>query len=369
MIPEHKASIARIEEALSLLGRRFDIDVSRQKLLDLIQQTEDPDLWNKPDAAKKVMQDKRRLEVNIGRFDAVKRRLDDAVVLIGLGDEMGDAGSIKEAEAELAELVKEADKLETQCLLGGEMDGSNAYLEIHAGAGGTESCDWAGILLRMYTRWAEREGFKVDVVEYSDGDAAGIKSATLHIQGDFAYGMAKTEGGVHRLVRISPFDSNARRHTSFSSVFVYPEVTDDIEITINPADLRVDTYRAQGAGGQHVNKTESAVRITHLPTNTVVASQQDKSQIRNRDICMRMLKARLYEQEVQRREVEANKFAANKTEIGWGHQIRSYVLQPYQMVKDLRTDVETSNTTAVLDGDLEAFIKAALAQRVGNVRS
>lgn len=314
------------------------------------------------------MQAKRRLENNLGQYDAIRKRLEDAQVLIDLGEEMDDAASIKEGEGELAALVKEAEKLETQCLLGGEVDGNNAYIEIHAGAGGTESCDWAGMLLRMYTRWAEQEGFKVDTVEYSDGDQAGIKSATLHVQGDFAYGLAKTEGGVHRLVRISPFDSNARRHTSFSSVYVYPEVDDNIVIDINPSDLRIDTYRAQGAGGQHVNKTESAVRITHLPTNIVVASQQDKSQHRNRDICMRMLKARLYEHERQRREVEASKTAAEKTEIGWGHQIRSYVLQPYQMVKDLRTDVETSNTAGVLDGDIGAFIKAALAQKVGNKR-
>lgn len=315
------------------------------------------------------MQSKRRLETNLGQYDGIRKRLEDAQVLIDLGEEMADENSIKEGEAELNALVKEAEKLETQCLLGGEVDANNAYIEIHAGAGGTESCDWAGMLLRMYTRWAEQQGYKVDVLEYSDGDQTGIKSATLHVQGDYAYGLAKTEGGVHRLVRISPFDSNARRHTSFSSVYVYPEVDDDINIVINPADLRIDTYRAQGAGGQHVNKTESAVRITHLPTNIAVASQQDKSQHRNRDICMRMLKARLYEHEQQRREAEASKTAEEKTAIGWGHQIRSYVLQPYQMVKDLRTEIETSNTAGVLDGDLADFIKAALAQRVGNKRT
>lgn len=349
-------------------GGRFDVDVARKTLGSLEEKATDADLWANPGAAKKVMQDKRRLEINLGKYDAIRQRLDDAQVLIDLGESENDAASIKEGEAELAALVKEAEKLETQCLLGGEMDGSNAYMEIHSGAGGTESCDWAGMLLRMYTRWAEKQGFDVDVVEYSDGDQAGIKSATLHIKGPFAYGLGKTESGVHRLVRISPFDSNARRHTSFSSIYVYPEVDDNIDIIINPADLRIDTYRAQGAGGQHVNKTESAVRITHIPTNTVVASQQDKSQIRNRDICMRMLKARLYELELQKREAEANKMAEQKTEIGWGHQIRSYVLQPYQMVKDLRTDVETSNTAGVLDGDIDEFIKAALAQRVGNRR-
>jgi peptide chain release factor 2 len=314
------------------------------------------------------MQDKRRLELNIGKYDDIRRRLDDAQVLIDLGEEAADAASVKEGEGELSTLIAEAEKLETQCLLGGEADPNNAYLEIHAGAGGTESCDWAGILLRMYTRWAERQGFGVEVVEESDGDQAGIKSATLHIKGPYAYGLGKTEGGVHRLVRISPFDSSARRHTSFSSVYVYPELDDTITIDINPADLRIDTYRAQGAGGQHVNKTESAVRITHLPTNIVVASQQDKSQHRNREICMRMLKARLYEAEMQKREAAAMELASQKTEIGWGHQIRSYVLQPYQMVKDLRTDVETSNTAQVLDGDIDMFIRAALAQRVGNKR-
>lgn len=329
----------------------------------------DGELWSNPDAAKKVMQDKRRLELSLGRYDDVRRRLDDALVLMELAEAEGDAASLAEADGELSQLVAEADKLETQCLLGGEADANNAYLEIHAGAGGTESCDWAGMLLRMYSRWAERQDFKVDVIEHSAGEQAGIKSATLHIQGPYAYGMAKTEGGVHRLVRISPFDSNARRHTSFCSVYVYPEVDDDIEIDINPADLRVDTYRSQGAGGQHVNTTESAVRITHLPTGIVVASQQDKSQHRNRDICMRMLKARLYEHEMQKREEAATAANAEKTEIGWGHQIRSYVLQPYQLVKDLRTDVETSNTGAVLDGDLTDFIKAALADRVGNKRT
>lgn len=314
------------------------------------------------------MQEKSRLEVVLGQYDGIRRRLDDALMLIELGETEGDSASVGEGEGELKALEAEADKLETQCLLGGEVDGNNAYLEVHAGAGGTESCDWAGMLLRMYSRWAEREGFKVTIIDTADGDQAGVKSATLYIEGTFAYGMAKTEGGVHRLVRISPFDSNARRHTSFASVFVYPEVDDTIEIEINMSDVRVDTYRASGAGGQHVNKTDSAVRMTHLPTGIVVASQQDRSQHRNRDICLQMLKARLYEHERQKQEAEKQANAATKTEIGWGHQIRSYVLQPYQMVKDLRTGEETSNTTAVLDGDIGAFIKAALAGRVGNVR-
>ncbi|MCP5404719.1 MAG: peptide chain release factor 2 [Pseudomonadaceae bacterium] len=369
MTPEQRAQVDRVEEALGLLGRSLDLDEARKQYAALEARAADGELWNDPDAAKKVMQDKRKLELSLGRYDDVRRRLDDALVLLELAEAENDAASVQEAEGELAALVGEADKLETQCLLSGEADANNAYLEIHAGAGGTESCDWAGMLLRMYSRWAERQGFKVDTVDYAAGEQAGIKSATLHIQGPYAFGMAKTEGGVHRLVRISPFDSNARRHTSFSSVYVYPEVDDDIDIDINPADLRVDTYRSQGAGGQHVNTTESAVRITHIPTNIVVSSQQDKSQHRNRDICMRMLKARLYEHEVQKREEAAAATNAEKSAIGWGHQIRSYVLQPYQMVKDLRTDVETSNTGGVLDGELDAFIKAALADKVGNKRA
>jgi peptide chain release factor 2 len=325
-------------------------------------------LWQNPTHAKKLLQEKSKLEAVLGRYDAVRRRLDDAITLIELGEEAADANSVAEGEAELAALEAEADTLETQCLLSGEADGNNAYLEIHAGAGGTESCDWAGMLMRMYMRWAEHSGFKVSIIDTADGDQTGVKSATLHIAGTFAYGLAKTEGGVHRLVRISPFDSNARRHTSFASVFVYPEVDESIEIEINMADVRVDTYRASGAGGQHVNKTDSAVRMTHLPTNIVVASQQDRSQHRNREICLNMLKARLFEHELQKQEAEKQASAAVKTEIGWGHQIRSYVLQPYQMVKDLRTAHETSNTAAVLDGAIGPFIKAALAARVGNVR-
>jgi peptide chain release factor 2 len=241
-------------------------------------------------------------------------------------------------------------------------------LEIHAGAGGTESCDWAGMLLRMYSRWAERQGFKVVLVDEQDGDQAGIKSATLQIQGPYAYGLAKMESGVHRLVRISPFDSNARRHTSFASVFVYPEIDETIVVEINPADVRVDTYRSSGAGGQHVNTTDSAIRITHIPTNTVVTCQQDRSQHRNREIAWNLLRAKLFELEQKKQQAARDSMAANQTEIGWGHQIRSYVLQPYQMIKDLRTGVETSNTVGVLDGDLNAFIQAALADKVGSTR-
>jgi peptide chain release factor 2 len=326
-------------------------------------------LWSDSNKAKAVMQEKRRLEVQVGTYDGIQRRLEDAVALIELGDEAGDEASVKEGETELRALVVESKKLEVQCLLGGQMDGSNAFLEVHAGAGGTESCDWAGMLLRMYMRWAERSGFKVTMIEETDGDQAGVKSATIQIEGPFAYGMAKTETGIHRLVRISPFDSNARRHTSFASVFVYPEVDDTIEIEIDMSQVRVDTYRSSGAGGQHVNTTDSAIRLTHLPTGIAVACQQDRSQHRNREIAMNMLKARLYELEMAKQDEERTAMEATKSDNSWGHQIRSYVLQPYQMVKDLRTAEETSNTTAVLDGDIDTFIQAALAAKVGNKRS
>lgn len=345
------------------------MDVARGRLIELEQMAADGALWNDAAKAKAVMQEKRRLELNLGSYDGLRRRLDDAVTLLELGEAEDDAGVMAEGDRDLQVVLAEAKKMEVQCLLGGEVDGNNAYIEIHAGAGGTESCDWAGMLLRMYSRWAERQGFKVILVDEQSGDQAGVKSATIQVVGDFAYGLAKTEGGIHRLVRISPFDSNARRHTSFASVYVYPEIDDDIEININPADLKIDTLRSSGAGGQHVNKTESAIRMTHIPTGISVYCQQDRSQHRNRDIALKILKSRLYEHERQKKDVERAAVEAGKTEIGWGHQIRSYVLQPYQMVKDLRTGVETSNTTAVLDGDIDAFIQAALADKVGNKRT
>ena len=276
----------------------------------------------------------------------------------------GDQGMIAEAEEVFEKLNKEAKKVEMESLFSGEADGNDAYIEIHAGAGGTESQDWAMMLMRMYIRWAEKRGYKVTTQQYMAGEEAGIKSVTLEITGADAYGWLKTESGVHRLVRISPFDSNARRHTSFASVWVYPVIDEEIEIEINENDLRVDTYRASGAGGQHVNTTDSAVRITHLPTKIVVQCQNQRSQHKNRASAMKMLKARLYEAELQKREEKAQAEAEAKTEIGWGHQIRSYVLQPYQMVKDLRTGVESGNPNAVLDGDLDKFMQAALAARV-----
>jgi len=294
----------------------------------------------------------------------IERDLGDAVELIELGESEGDAGVVAEAEAALQKLREEARQRELESLLSGEADGNDCYLEAHAGAGGTEAQDWAEMMLRMYVRWAEKHGYKVEWLEESGGEEAGIKSATVRINGRNAYGWLKTESGVHRLVRISPFDSNARRHTSFASAWVYPVIDDKIDVEINDKDLRIDTYRSSGAGGQHVNKTDSAVRITHLPTGIVVQCQSERSQHQNRAHAFAMLRARLYELELEKREAATDAMNAAKTDIGWGHQIRSYVLQPYQMVKDLRTNVETSNTGAVLDGDIDRFLAAALAARI-----
>ncbi|GBQ30573.1 translation peptide chain release factor 2 [Gluconacetobacter sacchari DSM 12717] len=293
----------------------------------------------------------------------------DTLDLVELAEMEGDEAVLKDAMRMLRDLAEEAKRREIESLLSGEADSNDCYMEVNAGAGGTEAQDWAEMLLRMYTRWAEQHGYKVTLMESSEGEQAGLKSATIQVSGPNAYGWLKTEAGVHRLVRISPFDAAARRQTSFASVWVYPVVDDSIEIEINEADLKVDTFRASGAGGQHVNKTESAIRITHIPTGIVVACQTDRSQHRNRATAMTMLKARMYEQELQRREAAAAQTEAAKTDIGWGHQIRSYVLAPYQLVKDLRTNVERGNPEAVLDGDLDDFMAAALAARVGATRS
>ncbi len=310
------------------------------------------------------MQQRDELDSQIGAVKRLEAAIRDNSELIEMGEAEGDEDVVKEAEQALQDALKDARSAQVETLLSGEADGNDCYLEIHSGAGGTESQDWANILLRMYTRWAERRKFKVEVMEMHDGEEAGIKSATVKISGHNAYGWLKTESGVHRLVRISPYDSAARRHTSFSSAWVYPVVDDTINIEINESDLKVDTYRSSGAGGQHVNTTDSAIRITHVPTGVVVACQQERSQHKNRATAMAMLKARLYEMELQKREEAANAESAAKTDVGWGHQIRSYVLQPYQMVKDLRTGHETSNTAAVLDGDLDDFMEASLAARV-----
>jgi peptide chain release factor 2 len=310
------------------------------------------------------MRQRDELDVQVRAVRDFSQQVRDNLELIEMGEAEGDADIVKEAEKAIDDLVETARRVQIETLLNGEADHNDCYLEIHAGAGGTESQDWASMLLRMYTRWAERRKFRVETLELHPGEEAGIKSATIQITGHNAYGWLKTEAGVHRLVRISPYDSAARRHTSFSSAWVYPVVDDSINIEINESDLKVDTYRSSGAGGQHVNTTDSAIRITHVPTGIVVACQQERSQHKNRATAMQMLKARLYEQELEKREAAANAEAAAKTEIGWGHQIRSYVLQPYQMVKDLRTNFETSNTGAVLDGDLDGFMEASLASRV-----
>ena len=310
------------------------------------------------------MRDRDELDVQVKAVRDFETQLRDNIELIELGEAEGDVAIVKEAEKAIDGLRETAARLQIETLLSGEADSNDAFLEIHAGAGGTESQDWASMLLRMYTRWAERRKFKVETMEIHPGEEAGIKSATIQIKGHNAYGWLKTEAGVHRLVRISPYDSAARRHTSFSSAWVYPVIDDTINIEINESDLKVDTYRSSGAGGQHVNTTDSAIRITHVPTGIVVACQQERSQHKNRATAMQMLKARMYEQELEKREALANAEASSKTDNSWGHQIRSYVLQPYQMVKDLRTSFETSNTGAVLDGDLDGFMEASLAARV-----
>ena len=310
------------------------------------------------------MRERQQLDDSINGIQRLTSALNDNAELIAMGEEEDDQSIIADAENAIRELKAEIARLQVAALLSGEADGNDCYLEVHSGAGGTESQDWASMLLRMYTRWAERKRMKVEMLEYQDGETAGLKSATLHIKGQNAYGWLKTESGVHRLVRISPYDSNARRHTSFSSAWVYPVVDDSIDVDVKESDCRIDTYRSSGAGGQHVNTTDSAVRITHIPTNIVVQCQADRSQHKNRATAWSMLRARLYENELEKREAEANKEQSAKTDIGWGHQIRSYVLQPYQMVKDMRTGAESSSPQDVLDGDLDLFMEAALAQRV-----
>ena len=326
-------------------------------------------MWNDAAAAQKLMRERNQIASSMDAVRALESEVADAGELIGLAEADGDAAMVAEAMTSLRAAAEDAKRREIESLLSGEADGNDCYIELNAGAGGTEAQDWAEMLMRMYMRWAEQHAYKVQLMEASEGEQAGIKSATLQITGANAYGWLKTEGGVHRLVRISPFDANARRQTSFASVWVYPVVDDSIEIEINEADLKVDTYRASGAGGQHVNKTESAIRITHVPSGIIVACQTDRSQHRNRATAMAMLKARMYEAELQRREAVTAAQESAKTDIGWGHQIRNYVLAPYQLVKDLRTGLEKGNPDAVLDGDLDAFMAAALAARSGATRS
>ncbi|MBK6708053.1 MAG: peptide chain release factor 2 [Sphingomonadales bacterium] len=364
MRADAQALVDRIDAALNLVKMSLDWDRALRRLDELNARVEDPKLWDNPKQAEEVMRERRRLDAAVATVKEIDADKSGTVELIELAEMEGDEALADEGVASLKELADKADRDKVSALLSGEADPLDTFIEIHAGAGGTESQDWAEMLFRMYTRWAEKRGYKVDTIEYQAGDTAGIKSATMLVKGENAYGYAKTESGVHRLVRISPYDSSARRHTSFSSVWVYPVIDDSFEIDINPADLKIDTYRASGAGGQHVNTTDSAVRITHAPSGIVVASQVDRSQHKNREIAMGMLKARLFEAEMRKREEAASAEHAAKTDIGWGHQIRSYVLQPYQMVKDLRTGVTSPTPGDVLDGDLDDFIAAALAQRV-----
>ncbi|GGH19987.1 bacterial peptide chain release factor 2 (bRF-2) [Cribrihabitans marinus] len=363
MRAETQNIVAEIEKSLELLAQRMDYETAPHRLEEFNARVEDPNLWDNPDAAQKLMRDRQALVDSIETYERIRQELTDHVELIELGEAEGDDEVVADAEAALKSLQKTAAEKELEALLDGEADGNDTFLEINAGAGGTESCDWAAMLARMYVRWAEKKGYKVELQSESAGDEAGIKSAAYKISGHNAYGWLKSESGVHRLVRISPYDSAAKRHTSFSSVWVYPVVDDDIEIDVNPADIRVDTYRSSGAGGQHVNTTDSAVRITHIPTGIVVTSSE-KSQHQNRDIAMKALKSRLYQQELDRRNAEINAAHEAKGDAGWGNQIRSYVLQPYQMVKDLRTNHETSDTKGVLDGDLDGFMAATLALNV-----
>ncbi|MBI6629986.1 peptide chain release factor 2 [Pontibaca salina] len=363
MRSETQNHIAEIEKTLDLLSQRMDRETATHRLEEFNARVEDPDLWNDPEAAQKLMRDRQMLVDAIETYDSISRDLSDNIELIELGEMEGDDEVVADAQTALKELAETAAQKSLEALLDGEADANDTFIEIHAGAGGTESCDWASMLARMYVRWAEQRGYKVELQSENGGDEAGIKSATYKISGHNAYGWLKSESGVHRLVRISPYDSAAKRHTSFSSVWVYPVVDDNIDIEINPADIRIDTYRSSGAGGQHVNTTDSAVRITHNPTGIVVTSSE-KSQHQNRDIAMKALKSRLYQLELDRRHAAINEAHENKGAAGWGNQIRSYVLQPYQMVKDLRTNHETSDTKGVLDGDLDGFMAATLAQNL-----
>jgi peptide chain release factor 2 len=363
MRAETQNTIAEIEKSLQLLARRMDRETATHRLEEFNARVEDPTLWDDPAAAQKLMRDRQMLVDAMETYTAIRQEMSDNAEMIELGEMEEDAEVVADAEEALKALAVKAAQKELEALLDGEADGNDTFLEINAGAGGTESCDWAGMLARMYVRWAEKKGYSVDLQSESAGEEAGIKSVTYKISGQNAYGWLKSESGVHRLVRISPFDSAAKRHTSFSSVWVYPVVDDNIEIEVNPGDIRIDTYRSSGAGGQHVNTTDSAVRITHHPTGIVVTSSV-KSQHQNRDIAMKALKSRLYQLELDKRNAAINEAHESKGDAGWGNQIRSYVLQPYQMVKDLRTNYETSDTKGVLDGDLEGFMAATLAMDV-----
>ena len=363
MRSETQKDVEAIRKSLALLRQRMDWETAPHRLEEFNAMIEDGDLWSDPARAQKLMRERQALLDAVSTYKLIESGLRDNVELIEMGEAEGDTEIVSEAETALRDLVELARGKELEALLDGEADGNDTFLEVNAGAGGTESCDWASMLARMYVRWAEKKGYKVELQSMSDGEEAGIKSASYKISGPNAYGWLKSESGVHRLVRISPYDSAARRHTSFSSVWVYPVVDDNIEIDIPDRDIRIDTYRSSGAGGQHVNTTDSAVRITHLPTNIVVTSSM-KSQHQNREACMNALRSRLYQLELDKRNAAINAQHESKGDAGWGNQIRSYVLQPYQMVKDLRTGVETSDTDGVLNGDLDKFMAATLAQDV-----
>ncbi|WP_208434251.1 peptide chain release factor 2 [Bartonella taylorii] len=364
MRAEIETLVDEIQKAIKLLRGHLDWDQSLKRLEYLNQKAEDPTLWDNAQQAQDMMRERQHLDDSINGIRSFTKTLEECIELIAMGEEESDIEIITDAENSIRNLKSDIDKRQIDVLLSGEVDPNDTYLEVHAGAGGTESQDWASMLLRMYMRWAEQHKMKVEILEIHDGEEAGIKSATILVKGHNAYGMLKTESGVHRLVRISPFDSNAKRHTSFASIWVYPVIDDNIEVDVSEADVRIDTYRASGAGGQHVNTTDSAVRITHIKTGIVVQCQTERSQHKNRATAWSMLRARLYEEELKKREEETNAVEASKTEIGWGHQIRSYVLQPYQLVKDLRTGVENTDPQSVLNGNLDAFIEATLAQRL-----
>ncbi|HRJ60713.1 MAG TPA: peptide chain release factor 2 [Azospirillaceae bacterium] len=369
MRAEIEAAAGAIRESLALLRRHLDWDNALRRLDELNALAEDPKLWDNPDKAQTILRERTQLETSVGGYKALERDLSDSLDLIEMGEEEGDATVVADAEKQLYALRDRAAKLQLESLLSGEADANDCFVEVNSGAGGTESQDWALMLARMYSRWAEQHGYKVEWLEETAGEEAGLKSATMQVKGHNAYGWLKTEAGVHRLVRISPFDSAARRHTSFSAVSVTPVIDDKIDVSVDEKDCRIDTFRASGAGGQHINKTDSAVRITHHPTGIVVSCQQERSQHKNRAKAWDMLRAKIYEMELKKREDAAAALEAQKTDIGWGHQIRSYVLHPYQMVKDLRTGVETSQSQAVLDGALDPFLEAALASRLKGLSS
>ncbi|MFT3986561.1 peptide chain release factor 2 [Aestuariivirga sp.] len=364
MRAEISTLVEEMKQSIGLLRRHLDWDAAQRRLAELNAKAEDPSIWGDPQKAQEIMRKRNDLDGRIKTVLRLEQTIADNTELIEMGEADGDQGIVTEAEKALEALHKDVGEAELETLLSGEADANDSFLQINAGAGGTESQDWASMLLRMYTRWANQSGFNVEVLDDHPGEEAGIKSATLQIKGHNAYGKLKTESGVHRLVRISPYDSNARRHTSFASVWAYPVVDDTINIEVNESDCKIDTYRASGAGGQHINKTDSAVRITHIPTGIIVACQSERSQHKNRATAWKMLKARLYEMELQKQQEKIDAANAKKTDIGWGHQIRSYVLQPYQLVKDLRTGHTSTSPSGVLDGGLDDFIQASLSHRI-----